>query len=386
MSGGKKNSLCPVIAGGLFLIFLFCLSQPLFALTDIEKKLQELEEINEAISRYEQMCTQKDKEAKSVLGQIKKLEDNIDVLEKDVDTLKANIQTTQGLLEVARKEVEEGTRRVEERTNYFNNRLRGIYLEGRVTFWEVVLQSTSLTDFLTRFDFMQRIAENDTRLLKELNEAKRVLMEKEAELQEKLETLYDLQQQKESKQKQMELQSRQKGNLLKSIQEQKEELLRSLDELDEARKKLDQFIREWQESHKEAYMGTGKMGWPVPGHSRISSYFGYRIHPILKTNRFHAGIDIPAPAGTSVRASENGRVVYVGTNGAYGKAIILDHGGEISTQYSHLSAYSVKVGDRVYKGDEIGKVGSTGWSTGPHLDFIIRVKGEPQNPLNYIKP
>ena len=196
MSGGKKNSLCPVIAGGLFLIFLFCLSQPLFALTDIEKKLQELEEINEAISRYEQMCTQKDKEAKSVLGQIKKLEDNIDVLEKDVDTLKANIQTTQGLLEVARKEVEEGTRRVEERTNYFNNRLRGIYLEGRVTFWEVVLQSTSLTDFLTRFDFMQRIAENDTRLLKELNEAKRVLMEKEAELQEKLETLYDLQQQK----------------------------------------------------------------------------------------------------------------------------------------------------------------------------------------------
>jgi len=87
-----------------------------------------------------------------------------------------------------------------------------------------------------------------------------------------------------------------------------------------------------------------------------------------------------------VVAAENGKVVYVGTNGAYGKCIIVDHGGDISTQYSHLSEYLVKVGDVVLKGGPIGKIGNTGWSTGPHLDFIIRVKGEPQNPLNYVKP
>ncbi|MDD4146049.1 MAG: M23 family metallopeptidase, partial [Clostridia bacterium] len=191
---------------------------------------------------------------------------------------------------------------------------------------------------------------------------------------------------KEYKQRQMELQSRQKNNLLKTIEQQKSEYVRSIDELDEVRKSLDKFIREWQAGHQEAYMGSGKMGWPLPGHSKITSDFGDRIHPIFKKKSFHPAIDIRAATGTLVRASENGRVLYVGNKGGYGQAIILDHGGDISTQYSHLSAYLVKVGDLVLKGDPIGKVGSTGWSTGPHLDFIIRVKGEPQNPLNYVKP
>ena len=99
---------------------------------------------------------------------------------------------------------------------------------------------------------------------------------------------------------------------------------------------------------------------------------------------FHAAIDIPAPTGQMFWLRKTASIFR--NNGGYGQAIILDHGGGISTQYSHLSAYLVKVGDFVLKGDPIGKVGSTGWSTGPHLDFIIRVNGEPQNPLNYVTP
>jgi len=381
----KKGGFGKFVVAGI-LLSSFVIAQPLFALTEIEKKMQEMQDITEAISRYEKLYSQKETEERKVLGQLKQLENSLDSLEKDVVSLKTTIEMTQALLEVAQEEINKAHVLVAERTSYFNGRVQNIYQQGKVNFLEVLLQATSITDFLTRFDFMQRIANNDTKLLKELEEAKQDLLEKKAELQERVDTYYALRKQKEYKQRQMELQSRQKNNLLKSIHEQKEDYSRSMDELDEVRKGLDQFIREWQESHKEAYMGMGKMAWPLPGHSGISSFFGPRVHPIFKKKSFHAGIDIRASRGTIIQAAENGRVVYVGNKGGYGRAIIIDHGGDMSTQYSHLSAYSVQAGDRVKKGEAIGKVGSTGWSTGPHLDFIIRVKGEPQNPLNYVKP
>lgn len=383
----KKYS-CRKVLFYVVTVWLLFLAQPLLATTDadLDKKMGELQEITKSIEQFEKLYDQKEREGRQVLGQLRQLENNIGNLEKDVTTIKTQINTTEGLLEVARQEINKTSTLVEERTDYFNERLNQIYQQGNVSFLEVLLQATSLTDFLTRFDFMQKIAENDVQKLQELEQARQYLVEKEADLQEKVDNFNFLKQQKEYKQRQMELQSRQKNNLLKTIEQQKSEYVRSIKELEEVRKSLDQFIREWQAKHQEAYMGSGKMGWPLPGQSKISSYFGYRIHPIFKEKSFHAGIDIPAPTGTPVRASENGRVLYVGNKGGYGQAIILDHGGGISTQYSHLSAYLVKAGDVVVKGNPIGKVGSSGWSTGSHLDFIIRVNGEPQNPLNYVKP
>ncbi|MDD2433196.1 MAG: peptidoglycan DD-metalloendopeptidase family protein [Clostridia bacterium] len=383
----KKHSRGKVLLLGVAVLFL-CLAQPLGATTDaeIDKKMAELQEITEAIERFEKLYNEKEREGRQVLGQIRQLENNIDGLDRDVTTLRGQISATEVLLKRAQQEINKTGVLVEERTDYLNTRLNEIYQQGEVSFVAVLLQATSVTDFLTRFDFMQKIAENDVQKLKDLERIRQELAEKEADLQEKADNYSFLKTQKEYKQRQMELQSRQKNNLLKTIEQQKSEYSSSIDELDQVRKSLDRFIREWQASHQEAYMGSGKMGWPLPGYSKITSFFGYRIHPIFKKRSFHAGIDIGAPTGTPVRASENGRVIYVGNKGGYGQAIILDHGGGISTQYSHLSAYLVKPGDLVLKGDAIGKIGSTGWSTGPHLDFIIRVNGEPQNPLTYVKP
>ncbi len=371
------------------LLVLFSLvTVPLLALTELEQKMQQLQEINDTIAKYEKLYEQKQKEERQVLRDIKDLENNIEGLEKDITGLTSQIAATESQIAAARQEIDQATELVDRRTAYFNQRLKEIYQEGNVSYLEVLLQSNSLTDFLTRFDLLEKIANNDVVLLDELNATRKSLLEKKSLLEDKMDHFNNLKGQKESKQKQLEIQSTQKNNYLKSVQEQMEEYKKTQDELDLIREELDSFIREWQSTHSSAYQGTGKMAWPVPGHKRISSPYGYRIHPIFHDKRFHHGIDIPAPKGTPVIAAENGTVIYMGNKGGYGKAIIVDHGGKISTQYSHLSSFSSKIsiGDKVKKGEVIGYVGSTGWSTGPHLDFIVRLNGDSQPPLNYVKP
>jgi len=121
------------------------------------------------------------------------------------------------------------------------------------------------------------------------------------------------------------------------------------------------------------------LAWPVEG--TVSSGYGWRIHPIFHTPEFHTGIDIAASWGAPVEAADDGTVIFTGEMTANGGLVVLNHGNGVSTTYSHLSSYTVRVGDRVRRGQIIGRVGSTGWSTGPHLFFELRQDGQPLDPL-----
>ena len=131
------------------------------------------------------------------------------------------------------------------------------------------------------------------------------------------------------------------------------------------------------------YIG-GELAWPVPGYTRISSKYGMRTHPITGVYKLHTGVDISAPLGANFIAANDGIVTKAGYNSAYGNMVIIDHGGGVSTLYAHGSEILVQVGQVVKRGESILKVGSTGYSTGPHAHFEVRLNGVVTDPMPYI--
>ncbi|WP_139314600.1 M23 family metallopeptidase, partial [Desulfosporosinus metallidurans] len=125
--------------------------------------------------------------------------------------------------------------------------------------------------------------------------------------------------------------------------------------------------------------------WPLPDYHTISSPYGWRTHPITKAKSLHTGADIPAPSGTPISAAGAGTVIYSGWYGAYGNTVIVDHGKGLSSMYPHQSKIAVSNGQNLNAGDLVGYVGSTGWSTGPHLHLEVRINGNPTDPLAYFR-
>jgi len=351
----------------------------------IERKMRELDELNKAISDYQKRMNENTKQQKSVIGQLKSLQQNMEEIEKEIKNLDIRLNKTQENIKALEENIAVKTEEVNERNSYLEGRLRQIYIEGEVSYLDVLFSSTSITDFLTRYDLMAKIVENDMQLLAELKAEKEVLEDQKAQLEAAKQELLKIKADQEARHQDLEEKSKQQEGLLKTLESDKEEINKALDELEEAQKEIEKFVASIQSKYATAYMGSGVMGWPVPGYTRISSSYGNRIHPITKKQSFHTGIDIPAPKNTPALAAEKGKVIYAGNQGAYGNTVILDHGGGISTQYSHLNTIGVKVGQIVLKGESVGGIGTTGWSTGNHLHFTIMKNGKTVNPLDYVK-
>ena len=129
-----------------------------------------------------------------------------------------------------------------------------------------------------------------------------------------------------------------------------------------------------------------ELAWPLAGPMMVTSPYGERMHPIIREEAFHRGIDLRTHYGSPIVAPADGVVLYIGRKTAYGNMIVLLHGGGIATVYGHLWKFTVQPYERVQKGQLLGYTGNTGFSTGPHLHFEVRQNGEPTNPLEWLPP
>lgn len=315
--------------------------------------------------------------------EIDDLDNEIDTVSQELEGVEKQLVSLQKEIENTKEEISQAEEKIDKKNDTLNSRLRVMYKNGNIGYLEVLLSASNIRDFLARKDMVQAIVNHDTDLLKYMKDQRDIIIKKEKELQGQKASVEVAKREIDKKKNDLVVATRNKESRMKEVEKDIQELEKMYDQLNKEAKAIESKIKSLQV--KTGPYSGGKMGWPVPGHSRISSYFGYRIHPIFKTKKLHTGIDIPAPTGTSIVAASDGTVIFAGWLGGYGKAVMVDHGGGIVTLYGHNSSLCVSVGSEVTKGQTIAKAGSTGFSTGAHCHFEVRKNGVYEDPVAWLK-
>ena len=358
------------------LMLFSAISSVAFAKTDLEKaqESKKLAEQNREKAKKAQEAAKTKKE--KLDAQITELASVILGLESDISVINKKIEDLTEELNLAEEQ------REKQEAAYYK-RVQIMVESGPSTYLEVLINSDSFADLSENMEMISEIAEYDNSLLQILKETedkiKSILEEVEKEKEELDKKLT------ESKEQQNEL-----DNLIaendKLIKKLENDIAKYQKEYEKARQEEE---RAWAEAQKKVNSSTafvgGEFSWPSATSYNITSPFGLRIHPVLKTQKGHTGIDIGAASGTNVLAAQSGTVIMASYNGGYGNCVMIDHGGGVVTLYAHNSVLNVSVGQHVSRGDVIAKVGSTGMSTGPHIHFEVRVNGVIKDPMPYLK-
>lgn len=267
------------------------------------------------------------------------------------------------------------------------DRIRQIYKTQKTGFLQLLLSSSDINTFIDRIHFEQIIVKEDYKRLQKAREKANQIITIRAQIERQKRSIEQTISNINSQQKIIESNIAQNQEMIHKLKTNRAYYEKSERDLARQSASIQAMISSMRPSSgSQVHVTTGFIK-PIAG--PITSPFGYRIHPIFKSKIFHSGIDIGGPNGGTIRASNNGRVIYAGWYGGYGQVVILDHGivrGQpITTLYAHMSSISVSKGQTVTKGQQLGREGSTGYSTGPHCHFEVRVNGQPRNPLNYIQ-
>lgn len=290
------------------------------------------------------------------------------------------------------------------RQDVLNRRVRAIYMHGQLNYLEVILGANSFSDFANRVELLKRVIRSDYNLILEIQKQKTAIEAKKAQLEEDKRQLDALAAEAEKTRQEIAKKKAEQQKVLDAAKSNKAAAAQMEQDLNaqlaSVRNLIQQRLAAAEAARQAAQQqaasddeggggsddnyvqGTGAMGWPCSG--PITSPFGYRTHPIFGTTIFHAGIDIGVDYGTPIHAADSGVVVYSGWISGYGNAVIIDHGGGISTLYGHNQSLAVSEGQSVSKGSVIAYAGSTGNSTGPHCHFEVDVNGSPVNPMGYL--
>lgn len=394
------------IAGLLAFAMLFGLIADLFFRTDASAAASQ-SAINDLKGKLKDSASEK-----------KKLQQQLDSLNKDkasvktqIDTLDAQIANTEEQIslhnslikslqeQIGQKEVELADAQVKEREQYekFKNRVRVMYEQGDTSYLEVLLSSEDFSDFLSRYEIVSQIALYDKNLFEELKALKEQIAQTKAELEQDKADEESAKAQLQATKSELDNQLANRAKALKELQNASDEVAASYAEIEKEeysiQAEIDRMAKELQEAERRRQEEAKKKGqtvtpvqvasgytYPLPsGYRNVTSRYGNRTHPVTGVYKLHTGVDISAPRGTTIMAAKSGEVIIAGKSTAYGNYVVISHGGGLTTLYAHMSKLGTTKGAQVSAGDKIGEVGMTGYATGNHLHFEVRVNGSYQD-------
>ncbi len=349
--------------------------------TDLQTQRDELKnQLNEANGELEEVQSNLSEN----LQQIEKLDKKIESSETQLEEQESKITKLKDSINNIETELNEVTQKYDKQKELFQQRLVAVYEAGETQYLDILLKSRTLSDFLSSYYIITELAEVDNNLISELETKKKTIDLSKKKIENEKEELAVIIENQTRVARTLQNTKKMRESFIEKLSEEEKQLQTKIDEINTQYDELNkQILALAQQGIDTQYIG-GELAWPVPGYTRITSKYAMRVHPITGQYKLHTGIDISAPMGANFIAANDGIVIKAGMNTAYGNMVIIDHGGGISTLYAHGSEILVEVGQTVKRGDAILKVGSTGYSTGPHAHFEVRINGETTNPLPYI--
>lgn len=350
------------------------------SLTETRREFQDL---LARLTLHRKRLRQVRQQERRVLGELEGIDRTKEEAEQRLNDLSVDLKQSTVRTQAVATQLSTTQRQLAARRQRLAVRVREIYKYGRASYLDVLLGGEDFAEFISRWHLVSTVVGTDADAIATYTETMERYQQLHTNLLTEQANIKRIATQTDVRRREILAQEQAKRAMLRKLQTERAAYERVVRELEQNSRDIEVMIRRMQSSSAGPRIalarGLGGFIWPARG--VFTSGFGVRRHPIFGIRRMHTGVDISASWGSPVAVAADGRVIYTGWFGGYGKIVVIDHGGGISTLYAHLSRILVATGATVRKGEIIGRAGSTGYSTGPHVHFEIRINGRPVNPV-----
>ncbi len=350
-----------------------------------DDKRAELNNVRQRMEKMQERKAAARQRAESANAQLSEVMTSLNALQMQANELQKKSNSLQEKIDENQLQLTKKQQEVDKRIHIYQKRLRDIYVNGQINYLDVLLGAKDFSDFSSRMYLLQKIISSDLAMLDQLKKDFDEINSRKKLLAAEMKEIHAAQTELEAKKSRVNKLREQRAQVLYKAQEDEQSSQAEYDRLLAISENIAAMLRNLENSGggaSEESGGTGKFMWPCTG--PITSYYGWRTHPIFGTTKYHSGMDIAVDTGTPIHAADSGTIVYSGWLGGYGNCVMIDHGGGLVSLYAHNSELNVSEGQYVTKGTVVAYAGSTGYSTGPHCHFEVRLHGELTEPLNYL--